>query len=169
MGIFDFLLTISCKAMPTSPKLLASLMIALLGLISLTGCSFFADFFVLNTTSKEVTLSIKFLQPISAYAKDSLSIQLKYADTILTVNDHTAVYLTKKLSYQQIGIKTISIIIPAKSTVLIGGVHNRPLSTDSITIVKNEVATNYAIKDVYQQTKKSGGLFPPFHTTYKIE
>jgi hypothetical protein len=155
--------------MATLRNLIATLTIVFLASIFLTGCSFFADFFVLNTTDKEVTAVIKFQRPIDEYSKDSFSIQLKYADTILVVNDKTQKELTKRLNYKQINLTTLSITLPAKSTVLIGGSINRPISADSITFVKDDVVTDYSIKDVYKKTKKSGGLFPPFHATYKIE
>jgi hypothetical protein len=155
--------------MPTPRNLIVTLTIAFLASIFLTGCSFFADFFILNTTDKEVIAVIKFQRPIDEYSKDSFSIQLKYADTILGINDKTQSLLTKKLNYKQINLTTLSITLPAKSTVLVGGSINRPISADSITFVKDNVATDYSINDVYKKTKKSGGLFPPFHVTYKIE
>ncbi|MEO6454597.1 MAG: hypothetical protein ABIN97_11010 [Ginsengibacter sp.] len=103
------------------------------------------------------------------YFKDSFSIQLKYADTIFVVSDKTERVLTKKLVYKQIDLTTISITLPAKSTILVGGSYNRPISADSITLIRGNVVTAYSIKDIYKKTKKSGGLFPPFHSTYKIE
>ncbi len=155
--------------MATFRNYIITLTIVFLASIFLTGCSFFADFFVLNTTDKEVTAVIKFQHPIDKYSKDSYSIQLKYADTILVVNDKTQSRLTKKLNYKQVDNKTISITLPPKSTVLVGGSINRPISADSITLIKENLATDYSINDIYKETKKSGGLFPPFHVTYKIE
>ncbi|MDA3614339.1 hypothetical protein [Polluticaenibacter yanchengensis] len=155
--------------MATLRNQITPLTIVLLASVFLTGCSFFADFFVLNTTDKEVTAIIKFQRPIDEYSKDSFSIQLKYADTVLVVNDKTQIQLTKKLNYRQINSTTLSITLPAKSTVLVGGSINRPISADSITLIKDNVVTDYSLNDIYKQTKKSGGLFPPFHVTYKIE
>jgi hypothetical protein len=155
--------------MVTPRKYITTLLIAFITSTFLTGCSFFVDFFILNTTDKEVTAVIKFKQPIEEYSKDSYSIQLNYADTILFVNDKTQAQLTKKLSYKQIDLTTLSITLPVKSTVLVGGSINRPISADSITFVKDNVATDYSINDIYKKTKKSGGLFPPFHVTYTLE
>lgn len=155
--------------MATLRNYIAILTIVFLASVFLTGCSFFADFFVLNTTYKEITAIIKFGRPIDEYSKDSNLIKLKYADTILIINDNTQKQLVKKLNYKQIDLNTIAIKLPAKSTVLVGGSINRPISADSITFVKDDAATNYSINDIYKKTKKSGGLFPPFHFTYKIE
>lgn len=155
--------------MVTLRNYIATFFLTFISSIFLTGCSFFADFFILNTTDKEVTAVIKFERPIDEYFKDISSIQLKYADTLLVVSDKTQAQLTKKLSYKQIDLTTLSITLPAKSIVLVGGSINRPITADSITFVKDNVATDYSINDIYKKTKKSGDLFPPFHVTYTLE
>ena len=155
--------------MVTLRNYIATLILLFITSIFFPGCSFFADFFILNTTEKEVTAVIKFERPIDEYCKDSSSIQLKYADTIFVVNDKTQTQLIKKLNYKKINLTTLSITLPARSSVLVGGSLNRPIAADSITFIKNSIATDYSINDIYKKTKKTGGLFPPFHVTYKIE
>jgi hypothetical protein len=155
--------------MATLRKYILNFFLFFVANILLTGCSFYADFFIVNSTEKEVTALIKFERPIDNFFKDSNSIQLKYADTILIINDKTQTHLTKRLSYKQINLTTLSTTLPARSTVLVGGSMNRPISADSITLIKDNIASDYSIKDIYKKTKKSGGIFPPFHSTYRIE
>ncbi len=124
---------------------------------------------MINTTDKDVVEVIKFQRTIDEYSKDNLSIQLKYSDSILVINDKTQTLMTKKLDYKQVDKKIISIILPPKSTVLVGGSINRPISADSIKFIQNNLAKDYSINDIYKKTNKSGGLFPPFHITYVIK
>lgn len=135
----------------------------------LTGCSLFEDFFIQNKTDKKVTTVIKFAGPIGEYMRDSFSIQLRYADTILDINDKTQNALTQKLNYTTLNSETIVIDLPPKSTVLIGGSINRPLSADSTKFIKDGNDKTYSLNKLYKKTKKTGGLFPPFHLTYTIE
>lgn len=140
-----------------------------LSILLLTGCSFFADFFILNATDKNVTAIIKFSRPIEEYLNNDFSIQLYYNDKILPVNDKTKSQLTKRLNYTRINPLAISIDIPAKSTVLIGGSINQPIDADSISIIKDEIRTDYTLTEIDKLTKKTGGISPPFHRTCKIE
>ncbi len=98
-----------------------------------------------------------------------MSFELKYMDTILKVNDKTEKRLTKRITYNQTDLATISIILPAKSTVLVGGSYNWLISIDSITLRNDHETTARSIADIYKKTERSGGIFPPYHDTYKIQ
>jgi hypothetical protein len=63
--------------------------------IALAGCSFFADFYVVNNSGKPVTATIQFTAPIDLIKDNETKLSLHYADTIFLVNDKTRELLTK--------------------------------------------------------------------------
>lgn len=162
-------LTSATISMRATCKIITTLVSVIVIAMTLTGCSFFCDFFVVNTTNHEVTTVIKFQRPIEDYLKDSFSIQLRYADNILSVNNKTKSKLNSHLNYKQMDRSTISFSIPAKSTVLLGGSYNRPPAADSIKFTRDKMPIAYSLDEIYKQSKKTGALFPPFHVTYTLE
>lgn len=137
--------------------------------VALSGCSFFADFYVINYTDKPVTAIIQFTLPIDIIDDSERSLSLRYSDTTLSVNDKTRDLLPKKLNYIQTDSNTISIDIPQHSTVLIGGTLNRAIAADSIVFIVNGSTRAYTQETISKHLKKTGGLIPPFHFTYTID
>ena len=116
-----------------------------------------------------MTAIIQFTSSIEQIKNNDTRLSLHYADTILKINDKSAGFLNKKLSYNQINYNTISIDIPKHSTVLIGGTYNRPIAPDSIKFVIDEKIREYSLQTISKHLKKTGGLFPPFHFSYTID
>lgn len=137
--------------------------------IALTGCSFFADFYVVNNSDKSVTAIIRYEAPIDLIKDSNTKLSLYYADTTFLVNDETRNLLTKKLPYTLTNSNTITLNIPEHSTVLIGGTYSRAIAAESLKFVINGSTREYTQQTIPEHLKKSGGLFPPFHFTYTIE
>lgn len=155
--------------MRTIHNLIVIITITIISVLLLTGCSIPEDFFILNTTDKEVTTIIRFRESIERYLNDSSFKRLSYTESILDVNNKTKNQLAKKLRYTTLNTTTILINLPPRSTTLIGSSSNEPLPADSITIIKNDVSTSYTARDIYKNSKKAGGLFHPIHVIYRIE
>ena len=135
----------------------------------LAGCSISMDFFVVNNTENKIKLVIKFSKPIDYITQYSHLLQLNYIDSTLNVDNNTKKLLSKKLSYTQINTNTISVEIPEKSTVLIGGSSNQPIMADSLTFITNEISVKYSLESIYKRTKRTKGLFSTIHYTYTID
>ena len=135
----------------------------------LPGCSFFADFYIVNNSEKAVTAIIQFTSPIDEIKDSETSLSLRYSDTVFVVSDKTKELLSKKLTYIQTNSNTITIDIPKHSTVLVGGTINRAIAADTIKFVVSDTIREYTQKTFSKHLTKTGGLFPPFHFTYKID
>lgn len=131
----------------------------------LTGCSFYADFFIINSTDKKVTAIITWAMPIDSLLKRKDHIQMMSTDSILRIDDSTAQYLTKQLLYTKLDSITLSVNLAPNSTTLIGGAIGKPLHAQSVSIIKG----NEKITDVLEKLRKKGGMMPPFHFLYKVQ
>jgi hypothetical protein len=69
----------------------------------------------------------------------------------------------------QINTNTISVEIPEKSTVLIGGGSNQPIMADSLTFITNDISYNHSLASLYKRSKRTKGLFSTIHYTYTID
>ena len=137
--------------------------------IVLTGCSFYADFYIVNKSDKPVTTIIQFISPIDELKNSNMAVSLRYTATVLTINDKTRDLLTEQLAYEQIDANTVKVDIPEYATIVVAGTYNRAIAADSIKFIVDGTIREYTRETISGHLKKSGGLFPPFHFTYTIE
>ena len=127
------------------------------------------DFFIVNSSENKTKLIIKFNKPIEYISQYPYLLQLKYSDSILNIDNNTQKLLSKKLTFTQIDANTISVEIPEKSTVLIGGGSNQPIMADSLTFITKEIPVKYSLESIYKHTKRTKGLFSTIHYWYTID
>jgi hypothetical protein len=136
---------------------------------TLTGCSVYNEFYVVNKSGETTTVVIHLRMPLEQLQRSNRFLKLIYADTVLKVSDKTKDALTKKLEYSLISQNRISIEIPPKTTVLIGGATNGLIYADSIKFSTNTSENTYTMESLSKHVSRSGGLFPPYQYTYTIE
>jgi hypothetical protein len=127
------------------------------------------NFWVINSNATKATLLIKLSEPLELVVQTNYYLQLKYIDSVVEVNNKTENLLVKKLTYKIIDTNTISVDIPAKSTVLIGGCSNKMLMADSLTFIQNEKRFAYSLTSISKSTRRTKGMFSPIHFMYSLE
>jgi hypothetical protein len=127
------------------------------------------DFWVINSNANKATLIIKLSEPLELVTETNYYLQLKYIDSVLQVDNKTESLLSKKLTYKKIDTNTISVDIPANSTVLIGGGSNKMLMADSLTFIQNENRLEYSLESIGKSTKRTKGVFSPIHFMYTLK
>lgn len=136
----------------------------------LTGCSYYADLYLINKTEDDVSVTIELRSELEEVQKQDYQLQLKFAEEILEVNDETESKLSEKLEYETIDPNRIKIELPPKSTTLLGGGYNGlPKQFESFTIEKGEGTKTLSSEELESASKKTDGNSPPFHFTYVIE
>lgn len=72
--------------------------------------------------------------------------------------------LARKLKFKALDALTISVDLPANSRTYIGNSINKPLSADSVILIKGDKREYYSFMDIYKQCN-----IPGRNVTYRIE
>lgn len=141
----------------------------LLGCLALTACSFVGELYLVNTTGNTVQAVFYFGHPITERLKEKGSFPLQY-DTGLVdkVNSHTAVRLKQHLAFELVNDSTLSIDIPARSTVFFSKGISRADFGDSVRFTVSDRLITLLRSDPNKELRHAG-IFSPKYFSYFIQ
>lgn len=128
----------------------------------LSGCTYIHDCFVVNDTDQPVDLTISLRKPIHLITNMDFTLPLRYADTILTIDNSTQERLTGQLAYSVQDSVTLTLTIPPHTTTLLGRDGNGFRHFDSLRFSSgmHSVAVNEGTI-MAEQNRIETGVFSP--------
>ena len=135
----------------------------------LAGCSGYREFYIKNWSSKEVWVTIKFQEPWRAVIARERRLQLLYVDSLVKIGRNTNKYLTKKLPYREVNAHKLYIVIPPRSTLLVGADFNKLMDADSIRINHDGDRKDYWFPALADSLKRDRSIFRSAKFTFNIK
>ena len=123
-------------------------------------CIVLSEFYIVNMKAEPVKLFLKFNGAVKELTSS--------VDILPFASGQTALELSDTLSYQIIDDSTLSVVLPANTTTLVGQFLT-PNSLKEISILTDGSSQNLSTEQIKNHVKVTRRLFKPYHHTFQID
>ncbi|MEJ8819685.1 hypothetical protein [Lacibacter sp. H407] len=123
-------------------------------------CTILSEFYIVNMKAEPVKLFLKFNGAVKELTSS--------VDILPFASGQTALELSDTLTYQIIDDSTLSVVIPANTTTLVGQFLT-PNSFNGIFILTDGSSQNLSTEQIKNHVKVTKRLFNPYHYTFQID